>query len=227
MDLAARLRSAIEAIGQTQSWVAARSNVPEETISRIVTRETKNPQVGTLMKLAPVLGVTVGWLLGEKNAAFSDDEARTLARAIDILRGRLQGTAIDPRERPNALAVAKTRGADRDWEELASLPVADIPRDFAMRGAKWVVRARGDSMSGRGIRDGDLLYVRPVADVRHAIGEIVVGLVAGALFAKRLEIAADRIKLVSENERYEPMLVDEISDEFALLGIVVGRAGEV
>src|SRR5689334_19672855 len=89
VDLSARLRTAIAALGYTQSWVALRANVPEETISRLVTGDTKNPQIGTLMKIAPVLGVTVGWLLGEATAPFTSAEAEVLARAIEILRGRI------------------------------------------------------------------------------------------------------------------------------------------
>src|SRR6185436_1458487 len=92
MDLATRLRQAIDATGETQSRLAARADLPEETISRIVTGQSRNPQVGTLMKIAPVVGVTVGWLLGERGAAVSAGEAQTIAAAIEILR-RLSGTA--------------------------------------------------------------------------------------------------------------------------------------
>ena len=80
-------------------------------------------------------------------------------------------------------------------------------------------------MRGCGILDGDRLFVRPVRDVRQAIDEIVVCRVAEGLHVRRLSIAGERIELVSENHRYDPILVDE--SEFALLGVVVGRAGEL
>lgn len=210
MDLASRLRAAIDASGRTQSWIAERSGVPDDTISRIVTRETKNPQIVTLLKLAPVLGVSVGWLLGEKIAPFTTAETRALAAAVDILRYRLAGDAIDGRHSSNAAAEKQ-----------------EIPREYAVRGAKLVFRAVGDSMLHAGIIDGDRLYVREVKDIRRAIDEIVVCRVGDALFVKRLQFDGGRISLTSANERYAPIPVDEKHDDFALIGIVLGRSGDL
>jgi SOS-response transcriptional repressor LexA len=209
MDLATRLRQAIDATGEKQSWVAARANVPEETISRIVTGQSQNPQVGTLLKIAPVVGVTVGWLLGERGAAVSASEAQTIAAAIDILR-RLSGTVAEPG--PNAAPIGRGEHT--------------IPTEFASRGARWVFRASGESMLRAGIREGDRLYVREVRDVRQAIGHIAVCRIGGGVYAKRLDIIGDRITLVSETDTVEPLIVRDES-EFALLGIVVGRSGDV
>lgn len=208
MDLATRLRQAIDATGEKQSWVAARANVPEETISRIVTGQSQNPQIGTLMKIAPVVGVTVGWLLGERDAAVSASEAQTLGEAIEILR-RLTGTVAEPG--PNAVPIRRGE---------------HIPTEFASRGARWVFRATGDSLLRAGIRDGDRLYVREVRDVRQAIGHIAVCRLGGGVYAKRLDIVRDRITLISDNDAVEPLIVRDES-EFALLGIVVGRSGEI
>lgn len=236
MDLATRLRTAIDALGQTQSWVAARANLPEETISRIVTRNSKNPQVGTLLKLAPVLGVTVGWLVGEKSAPLTEFESRTLAEAIQILRSRLSGNALDPRSAPNAVPVAKSPAATRqqkhggaleNWPDLLTLPVREIPSEYAARGATWICRAVGDSMIGSGILSGDRLYVRAVDDLRQAIGDIAVCRVSGTLFVKRLEIAENQIWLASANDAYETMRIDETADDFAVLGVVIGRQGDL
>lgn len=209
IDLAARVRMAIEARGETQASVAARASLPVETIGRIVTRETRNPQVATLMKLAPVLGVSVGWLLGETTAALTPWETHTLGEAIDILRSRLIGLPHDPRQSPNA----------------TPLPAGEIPREFAANGATLIFRATGDSMTGCGILGGDLLFVRPVEDVRQALGDVVVCRLAKALYVKRLAVDETHIRLVSENESYGAIVVDEGADDFALVGVVIARAG--
>ena len=209
MDLATRLSQAIDATGEKQSWVAARANVPEETISRIVTGQSQNPQIGTLMKIAPVVGVTVGWLLGERGAAVSAAEAETIAATIEILR-RLTGTIDEPE--PNAIPIGRGEHS--------------IPGEFASRGARRVFRATGESMLRSGIRDGDRLYVRDVHDVRQAIGHLAVCRIGGGVYAKRLDIVGDRITLVSDNDAVEALIVRDES-EFELLGIVVGRAGEL
>lgn len=230
MDLATRLRQAIDATGQTQSWVAAHASLPEETISRIVTRQSRNPQVGTLMKLAPVLGVTVGWLLDERSAPVTASEAKTIATTIEIMR-RLSGTSAEAGPNAEPIGHAGSRSSRQSameiWPEVSGLPHYDIPAEFTSRGAKWVFRASGDSMSGCGILDGDRLYVREVHDVRRAIGDVVVCRLAGAIHARRLAITAGRLKLVSENDRYKPIAVHDEAGEFALFGIVVGRSGDV
>jgi SOS-response transcriptional repressor LexA len=207
MDLSNRLRSAIVAMGLTQSAIAARARVPEDTLSRIITGETKDPRITTLVKLASVLNVTVGWLLGENTAPLTNAESEVLARAMEILEGRIRGRRFDVQ--PNAVAITRTA----------------VPRGYAVRGATLVFQAQGDSMRESGIVDGDRLFVRPIRDVRQAIDEIVVCRVAGDLHVRRLTIVHGRVHLVTDNSRYEPIVVDE--KEFTLVGTVVGRAGEL
>ncbi len=77
-------------------------------------------------------------------------------------------------------------------------------------------------MLGEHIADGDLLYVREEPDPRHARGRIVVCVVSGLPYVKRLELTGGRIRLVSANERFAPMAFDEESVEWSLVGIVVG-----
>lgn len=212
MDLASRMRAAIDATGRTQASIAAQSEVPEETISRIVTGETKNPHLVTLTRLAATLNVSVGWLLGERMAPFTDTEARVLASAMEILRYRIGGATVDARELPNVAAL------DRRHE---------VPREYAVRGAKLVFRALGDSMRELGIADRDRLFVREVRDLRRAIDHVVVCRVSSAMFVKRLAVEGGRILLLSANDRYDPIVIDDKVDDFAVVGIVIGKTGDV
>jgi len=98
----------------------------------------------------------------------------------------------------------------------------DIPQRFAELGATLVFRAEGESMIGEHIAHGDLLYVREVADPRNARNRVVLCIVSGSPYVKRLELATRRIRLVSANERFAPMAFDENSVEWSLIGIVVG-----
>jgi SOS-response transcriptional repressor LexA len=77
-------------------------------------------------------------------------------------------------------------------------------------------------MTGEHICDGDLLYVREEPDPRHARGRIVVCVVSGSPYVKRLELAGRKIRLVSANERFPPMVFDEDNVEWSLVGIVLG-----
>lgn len=78
MTLAERLRSAIEARGVKQSWLAAEAGIPEETLSRIVTGVTANPKVETLAKIARVLGETVSALIGEPGYHVPESDRKML-----------------------------------------------------------------------------------------------------------------------------------------------------
>jgi SOS-response transcriptional repressor LexA len=46
--------------------------------------------------------------------------------------------------------------------------------------------------------------------------------VSGSPYVKRLEFGSRKIRLVSANERFAPMVFDEESVEWSLVGVVVG-----
>ena len=102
----------------------------------------------------------------------------------------------------------------------------DIPERYAGRGANLVFRAEGDSMEGEFIADGDLLFVREEPDPRAARGKVVVAVVDGTPYVKRLDYGGNRIRLLSANDRYPPMDFDEQAIDWSLVGVVVGSCHE-
>ena len=83
--------------------------------------------------------------------------------------------------------------------------------------ATFVVKVQGDSMTGAGIRDGDLLVVDRAREARP--GAIVVAVVDGELTVKRLRVGRDGVRLEAENPAYRPILVRE-SAELVIWGVV-------
>ncbi len=76
--------------------------------------------------------------------------------------------------------------------------------------ATFFVRARGESMIGAGIHDGDLLVVdRSMAPVP---GRVVIAALDGALTIKRLGRGKNGLRLEAENEAYPPIEVGEETD---------------
>ncbi|MGN1124201.1 MAG: transcriptional repressor LexA [Eubacterium sp.] len=71
----------------------------------------------------------------------------------------------------------------------------------------FALHIKGDSMINAGIYDGDIVIVEqcPVADN----GEIVVALVGEEATVKRFFREKGRFRLQPENDRYEPIIVDE------------------
>ena len=85
--------------------------------------------------------------------------------------------------------------------------------------ATFVVRVDGDSMTGAGISDGDILVVdrseEPVP------GKIVVAVLDGELTVKRLVRKDGQIFLAPENPRYRPIAVAAEQD-LHVWGVVSG-----
>ncbi len=87
------------------------------------------------------------------------------------------------------------------------------------------MRVKGDSMIDAGICDGDLVIVRPEAEVRN--GDIVVARLGDEATVKRYEQTKDVILLKPENRQYQPIRIPrqgkhEEEPDFAILGLVVG-----
>jgi repressor LexA len=134
-------------------------------------------------------------------------------RALDVVG--------ESRPRPLPLVGRVAAGApiiaEDNIEELVDVPVF-LRRDDD----DFVLRVRGDSMINAGIFDADLIVVHP--DVQPRDGEIVVARVSGIgddeATAKRFYRRGATIRLVAENENYEPIVVN--ADQVELVGRVVG-----
>lgn len=134
-------------------------------------------------------------------------------RALDVVG--------ETRPRPLPLVGRVAAGApilaEDNIEELIDVP-AFLRRDDD----DFVLRIRGDSMIGAGIYDADLIVVHPDAQPRE--GEIVVARVRGVAddeaTAKRFYREGSRVRLVAENDNYEPMVVN--ADQVEVVGRVVG-----
>jgi DNA polymerase V len=85
--------------------------------------------------------------------------------------------------------------------------------------ATFFVRVSGDSMTGAGIDDGDLLIVDRAAEVTS--GSIVVARIHDEFTLKRVRKDGSRVFLVPENKAYPSIEITEGSD-FEIWGRVTG-----
>ena len=83
--------------------------------------------------------------------------------------------------------------------------------------ATYFIRASGDSMTGAGIFDGDLLIVDRSLEPVH--GRVAVVEVDGQLTVKRLFKLRGRFRLQSENANHPPVELQE-GNEVVVWGIV-------
>lgn len=93
----------------------------------------------------------------------------------------------------------------------------EIPNEMLGDGEFFALRAKGDSMIGAGIYDGDLVIIRKQSYA--AKGQIVVAFVNGETTLKRFYPDAEKqiTELCAENENHKPILVKECT----ILGVAV------
>lgn len=85
--------------------------------------------------------------------------------------------------------------------------------------ATFYARVVGDSMSGEGIVEGDILIVDRSVEAEH--GDLAVCCVNGEFTLKRLCLdRGDRIYLMPSNRRYRPIEVTG-DDDFMVWGVVI------
>ena len=82
--------------------------------------------------------------------------------------------------------------------------------------ATYFVRAAGDSMSGAGIGNGDLLVVDSAKNAQH--GDIVIAAVDGEFTVKRLQTHPS-VMLIPENPSYRPIQFSG-EDSLDIFGVV-------
>lgn len=83
----------------------------------------------------------------------------------------------------------------------------------------FALKVTGDSMINAGIFEGDLVIVNPNEKVSQH--DIVVARVDDEITVKNYEKKNDKIFLIPQNEKYEPIVVTE-RNNFSLVGKVIG-----
>ncbi|RAK21107.1 repressor LexA [Anoxybacillus vitaminiphilus] len=83
----------------------------------------------------------------------------------------------------------------------------DVPSSWLNGGEYFFLRAKGDSMIGARIMDGDLLLIRQQDDVEN--GEIAAVLIEGDAVLKRVYKTNGTVILQSENPKYPPIVLQK------------------
>lgn len=84
-----------------------------------------------------------------------------------------------------------------------------VSQDLVGRGTLFALRVKGDSMTGAGILDGDLVVIRQQQTAEH--GQIVAALVEGEeATVKRLRRSGRRVILEAENPAYAPIEAEDV-----------------
>ena len=95
-----------------------------------------------------------------------------------------------------------------------------VDSSFVPSSEIFALQVSGDSMKNVGILDGDYVMARQQESADP--GDIVVAIIGDEATVKRLQFDAGTVRLMPENDAYEPIVVDPEVDEFRIAGKIVG-----
>ena len=162
---------------------------------------------------------------GFRSVNSADAHLRALARkgAIALEQGTARGIRVQQREKSGGGTLPLIGRVAAGSPLLAQEHVEDYyevdARLFRPR-AHYLLRVHGDSMSGAGILDGDLVAVHSVREARD--GQVVIARVGDEVTVKRLYRAGTTARLVPENPAYAPIELDLRTVSLHIEGLAVG-----
>ena len=203
-NIGAKLKQLRKQRNMTLEQVASLVGVGKSTVRKWETGQIANMKRDKIPVLAEALGTTALFLLGV--------DADPSTKKISNLDSHNCHTIKIPML--GDIACGKPIFADQDNESFI-ITSSNIKADFCLR-------ARGDSMIGARIRNGDIVFIRKQDSVNN--GDIAVVIIGDDVTLKRWHYNADEhiLRLFPENPTYETLtFVGEELENIHCLGKAV------
>jgi repressor LexA len=162
--------------------------------------------------------------LGFRSPNAAEEHLRTLQRkgCIELIAGASRGIRLRDSLRDQlGLPLIGRVAAGRPI--LAEEHIVDHmridPNLFKPR-PHYLLKVSGESMTGAGILDGDLVAVHRTTDVRNR--QIVVARLENEVTVKRYRLEGNIAWLLPENTDFDPIRVDLRNQSMLIEGVVVG-----
>lgn len=247
-DRRARLRQAISDKGLTQKETETRAGLSVAYLSKIFNGQ-KDVSPNVAMKCARVLDVRAEWLISGEGPKMplNADQSATVIQAEDMLDqiAAKLGYSLERRSPPPSVVITADQEEIERLEGSEQFVAVPFAADAASAGhghlmedeiagyvvlhasvardpAKLVgVRINGDSMMPT-LPDGSIVAVqRDSFDPADLVGKIVCARTNdGQVVIKRLAAANAHIVLESDNEAYQPIVVDTREQPNPIIGKV-------
>jgi repressor LexA len=209
-----RIKERRLAANLTLDQVAKHLGVKEATVQRYESGTIKNIKHETIIALANLFKCKPSYLMGW------DDQNSSLP-VNEILNSGIKN--ILPLEK-KTLPILDSISCSEHLFVTGQHPfygnaARDVPADF-------VLEAKGDSMIGARIFNGDLVFVKFQPDVDN--GEIAAVIIDGEAVLKRVYKYSKQIVLQSENPAFEPIVIDDQDPkEIRIIGKAIFFMSEV
>lgn len=180
MTLPERIKERRLALGMTLLDVANALGVKEATVQRYESGEIKNLKHDTILSLSKIFRCSPSYLMGWEEDILPPHTMHISGKKLPLL---------------GEIAAGIPKFADEEIDYYS--PADDDGADFCLR-------VHGDSMTGAGIKDGDIVFIRSQSAVDD--GDIAAVLVDDEATLKRVYTSPDAVTLVAENPKYKPMV---------------------
>lgn len=225
MDIRKKLKDRRKEIGLTMLEVAQKVGVSEATISRWESGDIANMRRDKIVLLANALQVSPSFIMGWENENKSDEEisnndsASFTVSSLGLTNEELEKYGIKPIKTKKFrmlgnIACGEPIFADEETDIYIEAD-SDINADFCLR-------AKGDSMIGARINDGDVVFIRQQDMVDN--GEIAAVMIDDEATLKRVQYDrdADTLLLFAENPKYKTLrYTGEELNQIRILGKAV------
>ena len=183
--------------GYSMEELGALLGISRQTVYRYENGAIENVPREKLRKMAEIFGISEARLFGFEDSRYSGEEIMSIGGALVPMLGEI--------------ACGEPIYAD---EEQGRFVLAD-----ARLGADFCLRAKGDSMTGARIHDGDIVFVHAQESVDN--GDIGVVVISDEATLKRVYFypAEEKLILVAENPAYAPLVyIGSELEEIRILG---------
>ena len=198
MSTGDNIRSRRKAEGLTLEELAEAVNTTKQTIHRYERGIITNIPQERIEAIARALHTSPSELMGWNEDAFPGVIMPVRSKRIPML---------------GSIACGKPIYAEQEYGSYVT--VDEIEADFCLR-------AKGDSMTGARIHDGDIVFIRSQESVDN--GEIAAVIIEGEATLKRVYYYPEKKKLIlsPENPCYEPLLyTDAELEQIKIIGKAV------
>ena len=170
-------------------------------------------EIGDKFKIGSLRGVTVHLDALEKKGYI---ERSNTPRSIRIVHPAYQtGHKVAMLPLLGNIAAGAPILAEEHVEDLVPVP-SEMGRNIS---SAYLLRVRGDSMSGEGINPRDLVVVKPQETANH--GDLVAVLLGEEATVKRIHYDKGGVRLMASNPAYDPIELNS-DDRPRILGRIVG-----
>lgn len=213
MAIGERIKLHREKANLTQDELAKQLNTTKQTIYKYENNVVTNIPSDKIEKMAELFGVNPGYLMGWSDIPNSpENEAKQFDNIfpVSIKKFPLLGE----------IACGEPIFVNEDRESYV-LSGTDINADFCLK-------AKGDSMIGARIFDGDVVFIKKTEIVEN--GEIAAIVIDDEVLLKRFYYFPDEslLTLQSENPKYPPKnYTNEQLDHIRVLGKAVAFQSDI